>query len=110
MQMEVYSIHDSASNSYMPPMYFRTRGEAIRSFQMACAQADHMFNKYPEHFRLFFVGSWDDGSCQFESCAPQSVIGAHEFGESSRVLPAGASSQVPPPKSRRASTGSAKLV
>lgn len=63
MIARLYSIHDSAVKIYLPPMAFRTHGEAERDFVSKVNNPDfgHL-HKSPGNFTLFHVGTWDDES------------------------------------------------
>lgn len=61
MILEVYSVFDKKSGAYMQPIYFRTRGEAVRSFIDACSSQDN-FKKHPEDYSFCFIGLFDDNT------------------------------------------------
>ncbi|WNK14833.1 MAG: nonstructural protein [Microvirus sp.] len=67
MLLKVYSVHDIKVGAYLPPIYFRSKGEAIRAFSAAAMQTDHDFHKYASDYTLFEIGSWDDANAKFES-------------------------------------------
>lgn len=56
---KIYSVFDSKVGAYLQPMFFRSKGEAIRSFSTAVSDSAHDFNKYAEDFTLFELGEWD---------------------------------------------------
>lgn len=66
MQLKMYSVYDSKSGAFMPIMFYRANGEALRAFASAINTPDHLFNKHPGDFTLFFLGQWHDGSSAFE--------------------------------------------
>lgn len=66
MQLKVYSVYDSKAGVYMPPVFNRSNGEAIRSFTDALRDPNHMFHKHAADFTLFFLGQWHDGSNVWE--------------------------------------------
>lgn len=66
MILRVYSVFDSKVGAYLPPIYFRSKGEAIRSFSSAVAKEDHEFCRYAEDYTLFELGEWDDSDAKFK--------------------------------------------
>lgn len=76
----MFSVYDSKVGAYLPPMFMRSRGEAIRSFETAVKSEDHNFNKYASDYTLFELGSWDDETAKFDILAtPLSLGVAVEF-------------------------------
>lgn len=80
MKLMVCSIMDSSVGVYSPPMVFRTKGEAIRSFTDAVKDNNLPFNKHPEDYRLWFLGEWDDNSGLLTPMKPEPILGAAEVG------------------------------
>lgn len=65
MRYKCYSVFDSKVALYRSVMFFRNKGEAIRSFADAVANKDNLIGKYPEDFTLFEIAEWDDEDCKF---------------------------------------------
>jgi len=59
----------------MPPFYFKTAGQATRAFEESCNDPQHQFNKHPEDFTLFELGTYDDNTAAFESGATPYALG-----------------------------------
>lgn len=80
MIYKVYSVFDNAVGAYLPPMFLRSHGEAIRSFEAAALSEQHEFAKFPDSFSLFYLGDWDDSTSNFQDLAliPQPLAKAHE--------------------------------
>lgn len=55
----VFQVYDSAAEAYMTPIYRDAKGLAIREFADAALDPQTMISKHPEHFTLFYVGTWD---------------------------------------------------
>lgn len=90
MLLNVYSVFDSKVGAYLPPMYFRSKGEAIRAFSSAALKEDHDFHRYAEDYTLFELGQWDDSSAKFVShSTPVSIGKAIEFLVSKEISPSG---------------------
>lgn len=80
MILGVFSIYDTAVSTWMPPMHFRNKGEALRWFQDSVNNPETKLNKHPSDFVLFELGSWDDHNCHFDVLKAPSRIGiAQEF-------------------------------
>jgi len=79
MITKLYSVFDSKVEAYMPPMFLRTHGEAIRSFDQAVAQEGTPFNKNSEDFTLFYLGDFDDQDGSLSALTtPIPLAKAHE--------------------------------
>ena len=78
--MKVFTIFDSKVGAYLPPMFFRSRGEAIRVFETLTNESGHQFNKYPGDYSLFELGDYDDLTAKFVLLPTPTSIGvAIEF-------------------------------
>lgn len=62
MILKVYSVFDVKVGAYLPPIFMRSNGEALRAFASAANSKDHDFCKYAEDYTLFEIGMFDD-SC-----------------------------------------------
>lgn len=88
MKYKVYSVFDSKAEAYMRPMYFQTKGLAIRSFSEAVNDGGKSdISKYPADFVLFELGDFDElsGTFLLHKC-PISVGVALEFLKSSQEV------------------------
>jgi len=56
-ELKMFSVFDSKAEAFLPPMFFPTRGVAIRAFSQACGDDNHDFCKYPDDYSLFELGS-----------------------------------------------------
>ena len=61
----MFSVFDSKAEAFLPPMFFPTRGVAIRAFSQAAADGEHDFCKYPDDYSLFELGSFDPSTAVF---------------------------------------------
>lgn len=66
MITKVYAVYDSKSEAYMTPMFFRARGEAIRSFAAAAAEEKHDFCRFSADYNLFELGEFNDSDAGFK--------------------------------------------
>lgn len=60
MKMEIFSIFDIKAEMYSRPYFALTHGEAIRTFVDAVNTGDSPYNRHPDDYTLFHVGSFDD--------------------------------------------------
>ena len=63
--LKVFSVHDAKAGAYLPPMFFVSKGVAIRAFSAAIADPQHEFSRYAEDFTLFELGEFDQLSGSF---------------------------------------------
>lgn len=79
MKLQIYAVFDSKVGIYGQPICARARGEAVRTFNMACQDESLPFKKYAGDYRLFFIGEYNDQTGELIAFKPEPVIGADEF-------------------------------
>lgn len=62
MKLLLFSIFDKKADAFTQPMFFRSKGEAIRSFMDAVGTAETPFCKHPEDYSFCHVGDFDDST------------------------------------------------
>jgi len=78
--MRMYSIHDSKAEAYLSPIYFKTKGEALRAFEASCKDTDSNFYKYPSDFTMVELGEFDESTATIISYdKPLILANASEF-------------------------------
>lgn len=78
--MKIFSVHDVKAEAYLPPIYFRSAGEAIRSFETSCKDTNSNFHKYPSDFTLVELGEFDEQSASIATHdKPRILSNAAEF-------------------------------
>lgn len=65
--IELFAIFDSAAVRFIEPFPASTVQVAIRGFQEACSKEGHQFEKFPEDYTLFHVGTFDPEKGEIES-------------------------------------------
>lgn len=66
MNLKMYSLFDSAAQSFNNPIYMHNDGLAVRLFQdQVNSKEDNQIKLHPEQFTLFRVGEWNDKDCTF---------------------------------------------
>lgn len=83
----MYTVYDSKSKAYLKPFIMRTKGEAIRSFEMILRDREHPFTLNPEDYTLFELGKYDDNTAHI-ACydTPDPVGKAIEFLQESPLF------------------------
>lgn len=66
MRLFVCSVYDKAVASYLPPLCFRARGEALRSFVDA-TKNNEVFRSHPSDYLFYRLGFFDDATGIFEN-------------------------------------------
>lgn len=72
MILGIYAIRDAKTEAFAQPMFFVTKGVAIRAFADECENIQSNLHKHPEDFAMFHLGSYNDNSGEFVSL-PQPV-------------------------------------
>ncbi len=62
MEMQIYSIYDTASAAYMRPFYATIKTQAIRAFTDLVTDINHPVGQHPEDYSLQRIGTWHDGT------------------------------------------------
>lgn len=84
--LKVYSIFDSKVGAYLPPIFMRSNGEALRAFATAANSADHDFCRYSADYTLFELGAFYDDKASFVMLpTPKSLGVAIEFVNNASV-------------------------
>ena len=60
MKHNIFSIYDSKAKAYLTPFFLHQDGMAIRIFTDCVNDPNHQFNKHPEDYILFNIGTWSD--------------------------------------------------
>lgn len=68
MIQRVFSVYDMKSEAYMPPFFAPTSASAIRSFSDAVHKDGSVFNKHPEDFVLYEIGTFSEQSGELMPC------------------------------------------
>lgn len=71
----VFTIYDCKAEMYLQPFCFKTVGQASRAFEESCNDINHQFNKHPEDYTLFELGTYDDNTAAFEIGATPNALG-----------------------------------
>lgn len=80
MRMLVCSVFDTKVGAYASPHFFRSRGEAVRSFMDAVLAEGSPFGRHRGDYRFFLIGEWDDQTAVLVAIPPEPLLGADEVG------------------------------
>lgn len=64
MELNIFTVFDSAANAFLQPFFAPTIETAIRSFRELVNEPNHQFHKFPEDYVLFHVGTFDQNTGQ----------------------------------------------
>lgn len=82
----MYSVRDSQVGSFSTPYFAVDHVRATRMFGIACKDNTVQLAHYPEHFDLYFLGSWNDENGKFHlEEQPQFIVGAISFNKLVKV-------------------------
>lgn len=59
MNVELFTVYDSAARRYLEPFGAETIEVALRMFRQLVNREGHGFAKFPEDYTLFHVGRFD---------------------------------------------------
>lgn len=77
---KIFTVWDECAKAYLQPMFFLTKGQAIRALTEAVNSPDHNFHKYSDQYVLFELGTYDDSTACFELLeSPRSLGVCSEF-------------------------------
>jgi len=77
VELKAYSIRDAAAEAFGLPFFKRSHGEAERDFTRSVNDEKSVARKNPEHFDLYYLGTYDDGTGVVRSLdTPQHILKA----------------------------------
>ena len=75
MKLKIFTVYDSKAETYLPPFYMKTKGEAVRGWITTLNDPQSSFCQYPADFTLFELGDYDDQDSSFNLHETKQVIG-----------------------------------
>ncbi|QXP08473.1 MAG: nonstructural protein [Arizlama microvirus] len=77
MTLKMFSVRDAKAETFNPPFFKPTHGEAERAFRQLCKDEKSMVASYPDDFDLYYLGEYDDNTGKFQTLdTPQHLIKA----------------------------------
>ncbi len=86
MNLNIYTVYDSATQSYWPPMYAVADGQIMRTFGKWATSADHQIAQSPKDYSLFRLGVFDDQTAKFTPGIKTCMATALEAIAASRTI------------------------
>ena len=73
--IKVFSVKDTASETFMRPFFLHSDRDAVRAFTESCRK-EQAFQDWPHDFVLYEVGAWDEQEGMLIGCEPKRLISA----------------------------------
>lgn len=86
MEIQMFTVYDSAAGAYLEPFFAPTLEFAMRGFREAVNKPGHQFARFPEDYTLFHVGSFDPQSGVVDPMVPHSLGVAVTFVDRQEVV------------------------
>ncbi len=88
MHLKIFTIYDSATGIYQPPLSFRAPGEALRFWKHLVTNADTQVGKNPEDFSLYMIGTYNDNTAEYEGSMKTCIqTGEEALSEARNIQP-----------------------
>jgi hypothetical protein len=68
--LNIYTVHDQASNTYVKPFLFLTDRDAIEGFRHVCNDEKTPYAQHPADYNLCSLGNFDEQSGILTPSAP----------------------------------------
>lgn len=75
MSEEIFTVFDTAAKRFLQPFFAETPEVACRMFRQLVNKQDHQFNKFPEDYVLFHLGSYDGETGQLRPLSEPHSLG-----------------------------------
>lgn len=66
MIKKIFTVYDSAAQTYSAPMFEVATGAMVRSFEDECNNPESAMFKHPADYTLFELGTYDTDTAMFE--------------------------------------------
>jgi len=76
MNVNIYAVYDTKAEAFGAPFTLQADGIAVRSFIQACENPESEFNRYPNDFTLYQIGTYDDSNAFIATNKPEELITA----------------------------------
>lgn len=74
--MKIISVKDMKAKLFLQPTFQRSVHDATRSFEVIVNEPDNMISKFPDDFRLYQIGEFDQDSGVITETNPPLDLGA----------------------------------
>lgn len=80
MKTEMYTIYDSVAQIHNKPFHQTNKQVALRTATDLANDPKGEIFKNPEHYSMFYVGTYDDSNAEIELAIPmEHVLNFHEL-------------------------------
>lgn len=79
MILNVFAVKDLKAKAFLQPFFSNSRGSAMRAFGDAVQDKNCPFNKHPEDYILYEIGTYDDSSAYLTMVPLDLVVQASDF-------------------------------
>lgn len=73
MEKHLFTVYDNAARAYLDPFVAPSVEFAVREFRQVVNQSGHQFNKFPEDYTLYHVGTFDVATGALTPMDPRSL-------------------------------------
>lgn len=73
MEKQIFTVLDSVAGIWLEPFFEATIESAVRAFREIVNKEGHQFNRFPQDFALYHIGSFDEKTGVVVSCEPHSL-------------------------------------
>lgn len=87
MTSELFCVLDAVAKRFVDPFPAPTTEYAIRGFKDACGEQGHEFQKHPEDYGLYHIGTFDAELGVIVALDPRKIASAMSFVGSGPVGP-----------------------
>lgn len=67
MKTKIFTVYDVKAQANMTPFFMQSTGQAVRAFEDTVNDPKSAFNKHPEDYTLFEIGTFDDQTGTLEN-------------------------------------------
>lgn len=75
MKLVLTVIYDSLIKEFSTPIFFESKGKAIRSFQNGVNDEKSSLFNFPDQFTMFYIGDLELDTGRFESLSTPESLG-----------------------------------
>lgn len=74
MTNHVFAVFDAKAEAYLPPFTTSTFGIAERLFTDMVNEPGQQFNRHPEDYTLYLIGTYDSHTAELQTAALKPLI------------------------------------
>ena len=87
MDTQIHTVLDLKADAYLQPFFSKNEAVAIRSFQTASQDPEHLFAQHPLDYILVHLGSYNETTGAITALdSPMPIGSAHDFRKTQEEL------------------------